>query len=302
MDAYLRIIRFFFPLMTAACVMVSSCGGKDGKPTHGDVPSLTVSVAPLAYFAKALGGDSLEVNVLMADGTDPETFQPGVGAMRSLRRSGAFAVTGVLPFERALTEGLGKEKAVAIYNMSEGVSLMYGTHEHGHETCEGHHDEELGEPDPHIWSSYRNARVIARNMLDALTELYPSHRRYYRNNYETLDRKLAALDSVAAIKLATAPAFLIWHPALSYFARDYGLRQVSVSSENKENSSRGLKRVLEDAGAASPRAFFVAPGTNSGAVKAVADETGLSPVEVDFMSADWEAHMGKIVATLNAEP
>ncbi|MDE6438540.1 MAG: zinc ABC transporter substrate-binding protein [Muribaculaceae bacterium] len=291
-------------LASAAVLMVASCSGRtSGGESDEGVPSLTVSIPPLEYFANAIGGDSLKVNVLLETGTDPETFQPGMGAMRALQKSGALAVTGVLPFERVLTDGMHSASGVRVFDMSEGVELMYGTHTHDGAAPETRHDGEdvhdcHGAPDPHIWSSYKNARVMARNMYDAIAGIAPMHAGYYKRRYEELDKALAAADSVAADALSGGRAFLIWHPALSYMARDYGMVQVAVNSENKENSSQGLRRVMQRADSLQPHAFIISPGTNSGSVRAVSAEVGIRPVEVDFLSADWEGHMKKIVDTL----
>lgn len=295
------LVSCFFMAGVVMAVLPSCSADRKGGEAKGN-PAITVSIPPLAYFAAAIGGDSLEVGVLLESGTDPETFQPGVGAMRELRRSGVFAVTGVLPFEQSLTDGMQGESDVRVVNLSDGVGLMYGTHTHSGcgdgDLNDGHCHDAARAPDPHIWSSYKNARVIARNLFEALEELYPSQSDYYRSRYQVLDSMLCRADSAAAVRLAARPSFLIWHPSLSYFARDYALTQIAVNSENKENSSKGLHRVMERVDSLCPKVFFIAPGTNSGAVKAVADETGLKPVEVDFMSADWEEHMRKIVESL----
>ena len=308
---YTRIMNVTDYCLKVATLFLAAgllCGCGDGKRAGGkgaEVPEITVSIPPLAYFASAIGGDSLSVGILLDAGADPETFQPGVGAMRDMRRSGLFASTGVLPFEAALLEKADGGSGLKVIDLSEGVDLMYGTHTHdsddghGHQRHDGHHhDGAEGAPDPHIWSSVKNARIIAGNLYKGLAERYPDHAGYYKERYDSLDVALARLDSVASARLSSGDAFLIWHPSLSYLSRDYGLVQVAVNMENKENSSQGMRRVLEQAEKLGASTFIVPSGTNSGAVKAVADQTGLRPVEIDFMSADWRGQIDDIITTL----
>ena len=85
-------------LVCAVALMVSGCGG--GATSSSDnTRMVTVSVPPLEYFVTAIAGDSVVVNTLMDSGSDPETFQPGMGLMRDVNRSDILMVTGVIPFE-----------------------------------------------------------------------------------------------------------------------------------------------------------------------------------------------------------
>ena len=43
-------------------------------------------------------------------------------------------------------------------------------------------------------------------------------------------------------------SFLVWHPSLSYFARDYGLHQIALGgAEHKEVSIPALREAIEEA-------------------------------------------------------
>ena len=39
----------------------------------------------------------------------------------------------------------------------------------------------------------------------------------------------------------------VWHPSLSYFARDYGLEQISLGTEGKEMSAKSLTEAIDKA-------------------------------------------------------
>lgn len=41
--------------------------------------------------------------------------------------------------------------------------------------------------------------------------------------------------------------FIIYHPALTYYARDYGLRQIAIEADGKEPSAKQLTQLIRQA-------------------------------------------------------
>lgn len=278
----------------------TSCRGNRAENHTGDIPEITVSIPPLEYFAKAIGGDSIAVTTLLPAGADPETFEPGVGVMRAIAQSGALATTGTLRFEETILSNLrANNPSLKTFPMSEGIALIYGTHEH-HRDEPHTHSHNAGEADPHIWSSVKNARIIADNMLNAIITADPAHRDYYTRRHAALRQRLDSLDSEFASQLQGADAFLIWHPSLSYFARDYGLHQIAFNVENKETSPLQMQNSLREASGRTPSAFFIPEGTDSRRADAIAAETGIKPTAVNLMSDNWETPLRTVAETLAA--
>lgn len=291
-----------------AAVMTGGCSRNAGEGSGDPLPQITVSIPPLEYFARAIGGDSISVTTLLPAGTDPETFDPGTSVMRALGKSGALAVTGTLPFEEALTANLrANNSGLRIFDTGKGIVPIYGTHSHSAAEAEHHRDagdhasHSSEEVDPHIWTSVKNASVIARNMLNALTEIAPEHAPYYQSRYDNLTGRLDSLDRALTQRLDTLPsrAFLIWHPSLSYFSRDYGLEQIALNTENKESSSQQLMAVLARARRENPSAFLLPEGTDSRQAETITAATGLRPVTVSLMSADWEKSIVDVADALS---
>jgi len=291
-------------LALAALPLVASCG-KYSDPSSrdmADMPSVTVSIEPLGYFAGAIGGDSLDVHVLLPKGSDPETFEPSTSVMRALAGSSALIMTGTLPFEKTLSDNIAANNAgLRIFSSGKGIEPIFGTHSH-HSGGEDHSHSHGDEPDPHIWSSVKNARVIAGNILQALLEVAPEHAGYYTARHAELAARLDSLDRAFTEALAPLPsrAFVVWHPSLSYFARDYSLHQIALNAENKETSPLRAGRILSAAAAEHPAALFIPEGLRNGQVESAARELNLNPVAVNLMSADWIADMKKVADTLSA--
>ena len=296
-------------LIYIAAVALTACSGnRGGSSQEGNEREITVSVAPLAYFAKAIGGDSVKVRTLLPAGTDPETFQPGMDAMRALNRGGVLAVTGVLPFESEMTEKLTANNAdLQLADAGKGIELIYGTHMHAHaehgEAHEAHeagdaHEHGEGEPDPHIWGSVKNARIIAGNLHATLCGLYPELRPYFTSRYEELDNQLDSIDRAYAVRLEMHPAFVIWHPSLSYFARDYGLKQISIEDDGKEPSPAQLKNLIDTCRKENANVIFIQKEFDMHNALLIAGELGVGVVLINPLNYDWQNEMIHIARSL----
>ena len=204
--------RMFRILGLAALPMVvvaSGCSARgDAAPGVGEPLGVAVTVPPLEYFARAIGGDSVAVTTLLKSGSDPETFEPGVGAMKALGGSDLMLSTGLMPFEQSLAQkSSSRGGAPRIVSVSDGIDLIHGTHGHEHDGVHRHSEasderEELY-ADPHIWSSVGNARIIAENVLRAFCHADTARTPYYTANYRTLIVHLDSLEGAWKGRLAS---------------------------------------------------------------------------------------------------
>ena len=295
---YNTLILSVLVTLFAAC----SHGGNDSGERV-----LTVSVEPQRALLQELAGDRFKVVTLLANGANPEQFDPSMQTRISAEKSEAYFTTGAMPFERNLVAAL--PAAVRVVDTGKGIVPVYGTHGHHHHDDHADHDDhhghhhDAGEPDPHIWASVRNARVMAANMVEALCELDSANATEYRSRHAALANRLDSLDRAFTAALATAPvrAFAVWHPSLSYFARDYGLEQVAVGFENKEMSPRRLAEVCAEARSHGVRVLFFQREYDSRQAEALNTQMGTRLVTVNPLAADWEAELTKIVDNLSTE-
>ncbi len=98
-----------------------------------------------------------------------------------------------------------------------------------------------GNIDPHVWMSCSNARIIASNILKALCELEPKNKAFFEKNYQSLLSIIDKRDSTIKESFKKDPdlvcKFAIYHPILTYFARDYQLEQLAIEEEGREPSA-----------------------------------------------------------------
>ncbi|HHZ04030.1 metal ABC transporter solute-binding protein, Zn/Mn family [Acetomicrobium hydrogeniformans] len=251
-----------------------------------------VSVPPIAYFVEKIGGETIRVQSLINPGDDPHVYEPKPKQMVDLSKARLYSSTN-FPFERnLLTKIKATNPNLIITDTGYGISYMEDAAHKGHEGKDGF--------DPHIWTSPLNAFKIAENIYRGLVSANPEEVEIYRKNYLELLRGIAKLDKELweRSKSARGKKFLVFHPAWSYFARDYGLIQVSVEQEGKEPRGAQLSRLIEDARKEGIKVLFVSPQHSKRSAKTIADAIGAEIVEIDPLSKKWDENLRSMVEIL----
>ena len=280
------IIIFLIVLCSLTGVrLITSCGSGPAER-----PIVTVSIEPQRYILEHITGDRVQVRSLLTEGANPESYDPSVTHMYNLGKSLGYLRMGNIGFEAALVDKISEANpGLKIFDTSAGVSPILGTHSHG--------DHEHSAVDPHTWTSVKNVKIIARNMLEAMQEVDPDNKTYYAHNYEAFAAHLDSLDNVITARLAPhrGKSFMVWHPSLSYFARDYGLNQVIVgNAENKDNSVNDLRTAIDSARSTGARIFFFQKDIDSRQVSAINSELQSDEVNINPLSYQWEDEIIRI--------
>ena len=240
-----------------ALVLIAPGCRKHEQP-NGKLQVVT-TLFPLYDFARRIGGDHVQVSLLLPPGVEPHSFEPRPEDMVRVNHADLFIYTNPVmePWAARIVAGVDKGK-VSVIEGGKGIPLLPAPridehapahpgeqaeeHEHGHadehEQANQHeHAHEHGGLDPHVWLDFNNARLIAGNILAALVARDPSHKESYRQNAAGLDKELAALDRRFQETLAACPKKVFLHGghyAFGYLARRYGLRYISASAVNAD--------------------------------------------------------------------
>lgn len=251
-----------------------------------------VSILPLKSLVEGIVGDDFRVETLVPAGASPETFEPTPRQMTGLDRSELIFSVGWIDFETSLLGKIAdREKVVALH---EGIEPIAGSCAHeGHSHAHG--------IDPHVWTSPRALRKMAENAWRAIHAAYPDSMKY-TENYRKLDRRLEALDARTRTKIAGSgvASFLVYHPALTYYARDYGLEQIAIEADGKEPSARYLARIIDRARRSGMRRIFYQSEFPASVVETIARDIGASAVEIDPLGEDVIANIDRITDSIVA--
>ena len=271
--------------------ILSACGNTTQK---SEKPILTVTLEPLRYFAEAIAGDNYEVVSMVPKGSSPESYDPTPQQLVNLSKSQAYFRIGYIGFEQAWMKKLEANcPDMKVYNTSKGIDLL---RDKGH--WHGDHFHEGG-VEPHVWNSTQNALIIADNIYQALCELDSTHQEDYQKRLDVLKQTIRQTDANVRTLIENADStFLIYHPALSYFARDYGLKQVSIEEGGKEPSPAQLKALIETCRNENVHTIFVQQEFDQRNAQLIANELGVNIVSINPLSYDWVKEMIRIAEAL----
>jgi zinc transport system substrate-binding protein len=268
-----------------------------------DKPLISVSILPQQYFLEQLAGDLVEVNVLVPPGASPATYEPTVLQLGKLDQSVLYMRIGYIGFEMSWMSKLTAVNShMKVVDLSTGIDLILEDageeeehHEHSHE---GH--SHYG-TDPHIWMSAINARVIARNIHQELLLLFPEEKDQLKARLERFSNELDSLHLAISGRLDDLEnrKFMIYHPALSYYARDYGLEQLSLEREGKSPSPSHLKEMTDLAVQNQISKILIQSQFDSDNAIVLARETGSEIIQFDPLSLKWSEQMYYIAEQLN---
>jgi zinc transport system substrate-binding protein len=272
-------MRSLFPLILIA-LMLPLCGCISQNAGSGQIMVAT-TIIPLGEFVKAVGGDRVDVTVLVPPGADPHTYEPSPSQIQKIANAKMYVENGA-GLESWMGSILSVNPKMLIVDTSKGVSLITGTDE-------ANASGNIMAADPHIWLSPRDAMIQVQNICDGLIAVDPGGKDYYINNRDSYIMKLKGLDSSLNSTFAGTlkKKFVVLHPAWTYFARDYGLEQIPIEAEEKEPGPRYLTEVVNTARENNVTTVFVEPQYNPKMAEVIAQEIGGRVVSIDDLAPDY---------------
>lgn len=267
-----------------ATLMVVSCGRANRSGDDAGRLIITTSIAPFEYFISEIAGSDFEVNVIVPPGASPATFEPTPSVLRGVAGSSAIILNGYLGYEMAWGDRItGINRDIALLRLADSQDLVYGeAHRHGD------HFHYSG-VDPHFWTSPVAALKMADDILSFLRSIYPDRAGEFESNHGrlviTINEVAARLESLLGDY--RGESFMIFHPALTYLARDYGLNQVSVEVDGKEPSPAQMKSFIDQGVEKGIAVIFVQKEFDRRNAEAIADEINAAVVEIDPLNREW---------------
>jgi len=283
--------RLKWALLASLCL--AGCGNEtDSEPSDPNRMHITVSIAPQAYFARRIAGPRAEVDILVAPGQNPHTYQPTARQMIRLGQARAY-FTLDLPFERVLVAKIAAQHPkLNVVDTAAQESAPHADHD----------DHDHDEHDPHTWLSPRKAAAQAQAMCDALCRIDAANAEQYRQNLAALHEDLKRLDARIAEILApvTGGTFYVFHPAFGHFADAYGLKQAAVEVGGKGPTARGIEELIRDARAQGVKAIFVEPQFSRRTAEVIARQIGAELVVLDPLATDYLKNLQEVATKIRA--
>lgn len=330
--------KLVLKLLVCACIgSLCSCA----QPAQPEEEMLYVSILPLKSIVGGIVGDDFDVRVLVPAGASPETFELTPRQFVDLNRARLIFNVGLIDFETTLLGKIEARDKVVDLSRGIDLIAGSCSHAHGkvaradephaaamseeQQTAGSHAAAMPGERqlagrhaatpapqahghshahgiDPHIWTSPRALQHMAANAYEAIHALWPDSVKY-TENHARLQEQLAELDARTAGKIAASGVryFIIYHPALTYYARDYGLQQVAIEDDGKEPSARALARLIEQARHDGVRRIFYQSQFPASAVEVIARDIEAQSVAIDPLKEDVIANIDSLTDLIVAQ-
>jgi zinc transport system substrate-binding protein len=243
-----------------------------------------VSISPQKYFVEKIGGKWVDVEVLIPTGTNPHLYDPTPGQLINVAGAAVYFYNGNLDFEKSWINNLIESNPNLIHvKLSDGIEMLADPE------CTGHQEGHSHGVDPHTWLSPANARIIATHIKNTLCKQYPEHNSLFEANYNKLITEIAGLEKEIETKLSNLPnrKFMIFHPTLSYFAKQFGLEQISIEFEGKEPTPKHLKASIDLAKKSGIQTIFIQKEFDMNNASIIANELDGNLVQIDPLSEDW---------------
>jgi zinc transport system substrate-binding protein len=247
--------------------------------------NITVTILPQKYFVEKIGGSFVRVNVMVDKGHDPHTYEPKHSKMVALANSDIY-FTIRLPLERTWIEKIkANNKKLEVVSMDEGIEkFTSGDH------LKNKEKNKLQE-DPHTWLSPDRVRIMAENIREVLIRRDLEHRKIYQTNFLSFIKEIDSIDStIANIFLkckAEKHVFMVYHPSFQYFAKSFGLIQLSIESEGKEPSPRELQLLINNAKKEKIKTIFMEPQLSKKSAQFITKAIGARLIEIDPLNYTW---------------
>ena len=163
-----------------------------------------------------------------------------------------------------------------------------------------HHHSHHGGQDPHIWTTFTGAKVMSENIYQALSSINPSRSDYYKSNYLRLADELLQLEKELHEQLDTLSCrgFVIFHPALTYFAKEFDLIQYSMEEDGKDPSPASLKKLIEEARSLQVKVVFVQLEFDRSYAEQIATAIDARIVMINPLDHQWDVQMRRIAKAL----
>jgi len=226
------------------------------------------SFNPLHEFSQIVGGEKIDVTLLVPVGVEPHDWEPTIKDVQQMHKSDFIIINGI-GFENWVDDLIENNYQGTIVDTSKQIPIK--------------------ETDPHIWLNPVFAISQVENIALSFSNSDPENGEYYMTNAAKYSEKLHLLDSKIRTDLTDCKRdFIAFHDAFSYFADEYDLNQhtiVATTNSHGEVTAKTLENVILTARELNINIIFSEETVNTKTSQIIANEIGgkvlvLSPLEI----------------------
>ncbi len=254
-----------------AVLLLSGCGGSGSSgerhPDEMNLPevvavelaegeqlSVVATTSIIGDVVANVGGEAIELTVLIGIGQDPHSFEPTPRDLAAIEDADVIFING-LDLEEALLGAIENTASGVVAPVSAGIEMVghQGEDDHANnadEDAEEHEDEHDHAADPHFWVDPNNVIVWVENIESVLIQADPSNADLYDANAADYTTELEAMDAYIREQVARIPVeqrkLVTDHDTFSYFAEEYGFEIIGAVIPGFSTTSGGAAGSVAD--------------------------------------------------------
>ena len=233
-----------------------------------------MSVLPQQVFVKAIGGNKVNISLMVKQGSSPHTYEPKPSQMKNISKADIYFKIGI-EFEKAwIPRFKNQNQNMQVIDSTKNIKKYSN--------------------DPHIWTSPKNMKIVAKNIYDVLIKIDKKNQSYYKNNYDNFILNIQNTDNQIKKILKNVPKgtkFMVFHPAWGYFARDYGLTQLPIEVEGKSPKPRQIALIINKARKENIKIILTAPEFSTKVANSIANELNIRVIKITPLNPNWSQNL-----------
>lgn len=247
----------------AIFIGVAAYMGLFANPTLSNKPKVAATIFPIYDITKQIAGGSVDTVLVLPPGASPHTFDPTPMEVKQIAGSKAiFAIGyGLDNWSNKIANAAGVSNVITV---DKNIKVY--------------------DNNPHYWLSPKNAKLIAGQVKDDLSSLFPSYSNEFESNYQVYIMMLTELDKQYSVTTNDfhTKSIATFHDAFSYLARDYNLKVVTTFEEfpGKEPTPTYLSEFSNKIKQSRVPVIFSEPEFSTDQLKPVANDLG---VKIDIL-------------------
>lgn len=268
-------MRFYFKLIGIVLFTVFPAGAWANTGQIKVVATFSI----LGDVVKNVGGDKINLTVMVGPDGDAHTFEPTPKESILLAKADVIFENGLF-FEHWMDDFYAasgsRAKRVVVTQGIETISLATQK--------PADVNANPDDVDPHVWQDANNVMVIVQRVRDGLVSVDPDNKAEYEQNARQYLEELNDLNRWISETLKNIPAekrkLVTSHDSLGYFAKGYGFQFIgaaipSATTEAEDPSAAETARLLDVIKSSGVKALFSENIHNAKLIKAISVDTGV---------------------------
>ncbi len=290
----IRLLTSLFWIVFLAFFLMACSSQRQKNDTSGK-PVITVSILPEKTFVEKIAGDDFKINLLLPPGESPVTFTLLPSQLVDITKSLLWLKMGHVAFEYSWDEKIREiNKKMKVVNLSDNLELIHA------KVFETEKQGLSAGINPHTWMSPVLVKKMTERITAELSLINPERSEFYHNNYLIFAKEIDELNQKISTLLEPyrGRSFIMFHPSLAYFSRDYGLTEHSLEPGGKEPTPQRMRELVQLAKRESIPVIYIQSDLDREQARVFAEEIDGKIEEMWPLNPNWEENLMEITRQL----